>query len=152
MSVQQRTYQTSEAARAANMPQRKLRQLIDRQIAPLRGNDVKPNGSGNYCRLSRNRVIQVAIIGRLTNVGVGVSKAAEAALQFSDVGDWVRPPSEVFPIGKTLLVLVPHSPPAVTNSSYEANVGGLLESGAAVVVDLNRIVADVDAALNNFHK
>jgi hypothetical protein len=81
MAVPQRTYQLNEAAGAANMSPHKLRHLIDRGVISLRGNDVKPSGSGTYCGLSRNRVLQATVTQRLTDLGVSVSRAALLGLR-----------------------------------------------------------------------
>jgi hypothetical protein len=61
--------------------------------------------SGDYCGLSRNRVIQTAITAHLSGLGISPKRAAKAAFEFTDIGDEHRQASELYSFGRTVLVV-----------------------------------------------
>lgn len=143
------TWALADAARAARTNARTLRRRIDIGTFKLRGGDIEANGSGTYCGLTRARVLQVAITQHLTEIGMSPSSAAEAALQFSDHGDSKRAPGDVFPYGKTLLI-IDHEGVSLTNVDFDVPLFDATHRAAStVVVDCNQIAAQVDAALNS---
>jgi hypothetical protein len=117
-------------------------------IVKLTGCDRKSNGSGDPPGLSRNRIIQLAIIRHATAAGIALAKASAAALQFSDAGQTGRRAGELFATGKTLLILSDKLP-VVINSDFDSNLASLSGGISIIVVDLNKIVDQVDAALNS---
>jgi hypothetical protein len=142
-------YPLGIAAKAAQIPPRKGRRWMDSGAWPLRSNDIKASGSGDYCGLSRNRILQAATMQSLLKAGASLSKAALAALQFSDHSNLNRPAGEPFPMGKTYLVVGSDSPATVINTDFDLRVSDLASRGASViVVDLNAIIDQVDAVLN----
>ncbi len=147
------TYPLSIAAKAAQISSRKQRRLIDTGITPLRGNDVKPGGSGNYCGLSRARILQSATTEALWKAGVSLSTAAKAALVFSDYGNTGRAPGECFGVGKTIL-LVSREGATVINTFSSTSFSDVSAGSACIIaVDLNNVVERVDAVLNlNIHR
>jgi hypothetical protein len=143
------TYALADAARAARTNTRTLRRRIDIGTFKLRGGDIKANGSGTYCGLTRPRVLQVAITQHLTAIGMSPSAAADAASQFSDCGDAERGPGDVFPYGKTLLI-IDHNGARVINADFDVPLFDATHRAAsAVVIDCNQIAAQVDAALTS---
>jgi hypothetical protein len=98
------TWTLGVAANAAQTAAKTVRRWLDNGVIALRGHDVKSDGSGFYCGLSRARVLQTAITRALLNVGVSLSVAARAALIFSDHGDSDRLPGELFKFGKTSMM------------------------------------------------
>jgi hypothetical protein len=140
-------YPMAIAAKAANIPPKKQRRWLDTGVVPLRSNDRKAHGSGNYCGFSRNRVLQTAITQHLLSIGVSLSTAAKAALQFSDFGQTGRAAGELFQHGKTLLVIGPDGT-TVQNALFDASLADLSRRGVSfIIVDLNKIVAQIDATL-----
>src|SRR5437879_3187372 len=75
----QTTWTLGPAARAAQTSTKTVRRLLDNKTITLRGSDVPSTGSGSYSRLSRNRILQIAITKRLLSIGMALAKAAKAA-------------------------------------------------------------------------
>lgn len=136
------------AANAASTTPRTIRRWIDHGVIALRAGDHKPARRGHPCRLSRQRVYQVAITYQLLQVGMTLSQAAKAAFAFTDNGNPGRDPACLFEFGKTLLIIVPKEA-LVINADYDASFAELTGriARSAAIVDLNRIVAQVDQHL-----
>ena len=142
------TWPLGIAASAANTSPRTIRRWIDNGVIKLkRGQDVVANGSGSYCGLSRNRILQIAITHQLLEAGMSRSKAARAALAFTDTGDESRATGELYPFGKTLLVI--EQTPRVINADYDARISEIIPlQPCAVVLDCARITNRVDETLS----
>lgn len=67
------------------------------------GRDQPPAKAGSVGRLSRFRVIQIAIAVRLSDLGLAPNEATAAAAAFSDFGTAERLPSQLFADGSTVL-------------------------------------------------
>jgi hypothetical protein len=80
------TWPLGIAATAAQTSTRTIRRWLDNGVIKLkRGQDVMANGSGSYCGLSRNRILQIALAQNLIAAGMARSRAASAALAFTDM-------------------------------------------------------------------
>jgi hypothetical protein len=135
------TYSLSEAAKAAQVDAKVLRRWMTNGAVRLRGPDRHSTGSGVYCGLSRRRAIQAAIMRRL------LSAASTAALMFSDTGQTGRSPGELFSQGKTVLAIT-DSGATVQNLQYDTSLADISNGSASIIlIDLDRVVAQVDAAL-----
>jgi hypothetical protein len=145
-----KTYPLRVAALAAQLPEKTPRRWMDTRVVTLRGNDVTAIGTGNHCGWSRNRILQLAITQALLKSGVSLSRSANGALEFTDAGNSGRAAGQLFPIGKTALVLGPTGA-VVVNVDPDARVTDLSNNGVAICVDCNKIVADVDAVLNSYN-
>jgi hypothetical protein len=140
------TYSIGVAAEAARTIPRKIRNLIDTNVTPLRANDLKAQGSGSRIGLSRNRILQIAEIVVLLKSGVSLSNAAKAALQFSDRASTGREAGELYEHGKSVLVIGPEGA-TVKNILYDATLADVSHGVCTITVDLNRIVESVDSTL-----
>ena len=145
------TYPLRVAAQAAQIPTIKIRRYIDANVTPIRTNDVKATGSASRVGLSRNRILQIAIAEVLLKRGISLSSAAKAAFEFSDRGNAGRGAGQLWPLGKTVLVLGGPNGPAVSNVDFNASVFDLSNQGVSIVLDLNKVTADVDAVLNSYN-
>ena len=146
------TFPLSVAARAAQISSRKQRRLIDTGVTPLLGNDVKPGGSGYRVGLSRARILQTATAEALWKTGVALSTAAKAALAFSDCGNTGREAGQLYPVGKTVL-LVNRDEATVKNIFSDTSFSELSNGAACVtVVDMNKIVTQINSVLYHFQK
>jgi hypothetical protein len=143
------TYPLNTGSKAARTADRKIRRWIDSNVTPIRANDLKAAGSGSRVGLSRNRILQIAVTQALLKNGVSLSRAAKAALEFSDYGNNGRAAGQVFPRGKTVLVLSSNSA-AVCNLDFSTSIFEMSNDGVTICIDLNRISESVDAVLNNF--
>lgn len=114
-----------------------------------RSDDKHSMGTGVRSGLSRPRIIEATIVRLLGRYGVPASRAGRASFEFTLNGNNGRSACELFPIGKTALV-VRQNDAVVVNVDPDARVSDLSNNGVAIVVDLNAIVAKVDAALNSY--
>ena len=142
------TWPLRTIARAANMNPRPLRQLFETDVLKFRGDDKHSTGSGVKVGLSRNRAYEAAIVQALRLSGLMVSRAANAAFEFTLNGNSGRAAGQLFPMRRTVLV-IRQSDAVVANVDFDARLSDLSNNGVAIAVDLNAIVAKVDAALSN---
>ena len=138
------TWSRSVAARVADIPDRKLRAWLDHSVIHLRRNDKKPTGSGDPCGFSRTRIVQTAITAELCGLGLSPKRAAKAAFEFTDNADDDRPACELHTFGRTVLVVTKQRV-RVANTGFDLGLPEFVP--AAVIVDLNSIIASVDAKL-----
>jgi hypothetical protein len=142
------TWPLRTVARAADMNPRALRQLFETGVLKFRGDDRHSTGSGVKVGLSKHRAYEAAIVQALRLSGVMVSRAARAAYEFTLSGNNGRAAGHLFPTRKSVLVLGPNDS-VVANVDFDARVSDLTNNGVSIVVDLNKVVADVDAVLNS---
>jgi hypothetical protein len=103
----QSTWPLRTVARAADVDSCCLRQWFGTGVLQLRGNDKKSTGTGHQVGLSRKRAHEAALVQHLNLYGVSVSRAAKAAFEFTLTGNGGRAAGQLFPMGKTVLVLTP---------------------------------------------
>jgi hypothetical protein len=144
------TWPLRTVSRAADVDSRTLRQWFGTGILHLRGDDKKSTGTGRHVGLSRSRAYEAAIVRQLTQRGVATSRAANGAFAFTLSGEGGRAAGQLYPLGRTVLVLRQHDA-VVANVDPDARVRDLSHSGICIAVDCNKIVADVDAVLNSKH-
>ncbi len=141
------TWRLRDAARAAEMDTRALRQAFEIRALKLSGKDKKSSGSGSYIGLSRPRVDQAAVMKHLNRLGLSIPHAARLAFEFSDIGNVGRAPGVLYDHGKTLLV-VTQDGATVKNGFHDTSFSDVSNSECAIIVDLNKIVEQVDKVLN----
>lgn len=132
------------AANAIGISPKVIRRWLDHGVIELRRNDVRSRGTGSYCGLSRNRVMQIAITHRLAEIGLSPKRAAKAAFQFTDIADLDREPCALHHFGQTVLVIGADRC-RIANTGFDAGIADFVP--AAAILDLNTICASVDAAL-----
>jgi hypothetical protein len=143
------TWPLRTVSRAADVDSRTLRQWFGTGILHLRGSDKKSTGTGHKVGLSSLRAYEAKIVQQLRRYDVAPSRAANAAFEFTINGGAGRVAGQLFPLGKTVLVLSPTGA-EVANLDFDARLSDLSSNGVAIVVDLNKVVADVDAVLNSY--
>lgn len=144
-------FKLSEVANATGVDPRTLTNWLDRRIV-----EVPAYGSGSQRRFSRDDVVRVALIAELTRLGVSVSEAAHAAATYSDDAGSDRDASELFPSGRTLLIIDADGARVINvdvpREQFESAMAAVYsETRAALVVSVNTVVAQVDAALEAGH-
>jgi hypothetical protein len=142
------TWPLRTVSRAADVDSRTLRQWFGTGILHLRGDDKKSASTGCHVGLSRQRAYEAAIVRQLTQRGFATSRAANGAFAFTLSGEGGRAAGHLYPLGKTILAFRQHDA-VVANVDPDARVSDLSNNGVCLVVDLNAIVAHVDAVLNN---
>jgi len=143
-----KTWPLQTVARAAEVTPACLRQWFGTGVLHLRGNDKKSTGSGHKVGLSRERAYEAAFVQHLNRFDVKVSRAARAAFEFTLSGNSGRAAGQLFPLGRTVLVLTPTGA-VVANVDFDSRASDLSNCGVAIVVDCNKIIADIDAVLDS---
>lgn len=146
-------YAAGEAARAADLAPVHLQRWMTAGIIQMRGPDKKFRSSGDPRGFSFRRVVQCAVANELSRVGIAASIAAEVALEFTDKPGPGREPCELFPIGRTLLVVGSRYEGRIVNVRGEASSVELVleltagNGNAAVIVDLGPIITRIKSVL-----
>src|ERR1700682_2407075 len=144
------TYPPHVAAKAAGTTTKKIRRRLDHRSIELQGCDRKSSGSGDWVGVSRNRILQIAIIESLTKLGIVLSAASAAALKFTDEAQQNRPPGKLFPQGRRTFLVIRSDGPVVLAADYDASFADL--SGyqdAMLAIDLKPLVQRVDSILDS---
>jgi hypothetical protein len=146
-------WKAADVVQATGISNEHLQRWLDRGLVSLNGCDTSTKGSGRPRLFSERRIYQIAIAHTLTRVGVGPSIALEMAAKFSDQSQPWRGPGELYPCGATVLLGLPGGVGKVVNVPPEHTIDDVLselpgtDAEGAILVNCNRIVARIDAAL-----
>jgi hypothetical protein len=144
----EKTYPLHIAAAAAQSKPREFRRKVDNGFLAFKGCDRASTGTGDPAGYSQRRILQAAIIkgaGRL----VSSSTASDAALKFTDEGNLGRAPGELYPHGRTVLLITPDDATVKNLFSY-TSLSDVSNSTWTVIVDLNRLAEQVSTVLTKF--
>jgi hypothetical protein len=140
------TWPLRDAAHAAGVPPRKMQRWREHKVFDCRRNDKPPSGSGDPAGFSRRRIMQIAITRHLADLGMSPKRAAKAAFAFTDIDDQDRPACELHTFGQTVLI-VTKDRIRVANTGLDLGIADFVP--AAAFINLNEIVASVDAKLKD---
>jgi hypothetical protein len=143
-------YSMPVAVKAAQFPSlvEWRRQVFNGPIK-LRNCDRETTGSGIPVGYSRRRILQAAIVRKLIPLGVTNRAAGRCALAFTDEGTSERAAGQLYPHGKTILCVSAQGA-KVLNAMFDVTLADATDREvAAITIDLNQVVAQVDAVLNN---
>jgi hypothetical protein len=144
-----KTYPTGVAGEATDTPLATLQRYLQRNHIILQPCDVPSRGCGENRGYSLRRVLQIALTTELSRLGIGPSRAAKAAFEFSDRGNPGRPIGELYPLGRTLLVGLPRGESKVINIPPDQSISDVLSNdSAAFIIDCNNVVAKVTSKLS----
>jgi len=144
-----KTYQTGVAGKATDTPLSTLQRYLQRNHITLQPCDVPSRGCGENRGYSLRRVLQIAITTELSHLGIGPSRAAKAAFEFSDRGNTGRAVGELYPLGRTLLVGLPRGENKVICIPPDQSISDVLSNdSAAFIIDCNNVVAKVTSKLD----
>ncbi|SDE12188.1 hypothetical protein SAMN05216337_102059 [Bradyrhizobium brasilense] len=144
-----KTYPTGVAGKAADTPLATLQRYLQRNHITLQPCDVPSRGCGENRGYSLRRVLQIALTTELTRLGIGPSRAAKAAFEFTDRGNPGRGVGELFPLGRTLLVGLPRGDSKVMNIPPDQTISDVLsDDSAAFIIDCGNVVAKVTKNLS----
>jgi hypothetical protein len=135
------------AAEAADTTTTRIQKLLQQSIIGLQLCDRPTTGSGHARGYSTRRVMQIAITSALTRCGVGPSRAAKAALLFSDQANPGRDLGMPFPLGRTILCLTKHGT-RIVNLQPDETLDEHLNGEPAAILDCGRIYRTVTEKLN----
>jgi DNA-binding transcriptional MerR regulator len=141
-------HKLATVSRAVGVPAPTLASWIDRGLVDL----GLPPGTGRPRTFTRDDIIRVALVAELVRLGVSVSEAAKAAATFSDDAGADRDAAELFPNGRTVLIVDADGarvinvevPRETFDAAMNATYG---ETRAVIAVVVNTVVARVDAGL-----
>lgn len=136
-------FRFSDVIESTGLPPATVASWIDRGIVGLDSRDHDEGRSGKPRGFCRARIYHFALMNALTKIGVNALRASDAASHFTDQSQPGRERGELFERGKTLLVI---SIDATKVINAETPFGA--NDGVSVVIDINKIVEKVDAALN----
>jgi hypothetical protein len=139
-----------DLSRITRTPEPTLAQRIDRGIFKLSRRDKLSSGSGTYREFSRITTIKFTIAQKFVELNIGAGPAHEAASLFTDQSQPGRAAGECFEHGKTVLLITPDGA-TVRNLDFSANIFDMLNDGVLIAIDLNKVVADVDAVLISYN-
>ncbi|WFT94380.1 hypothetical protein QA633_40025 [Bradyrhizobium barranii] len=143
-------YSAGAVAKATGTPLPTIQRYKQQGHVQLQACDVTSNGSGEKCGYSLRRVFQIALITELNRIGIPPSRAADAALAFSDRGDRGRAVGEPYPLGQTVLLGLPGGVNKVINIPPDLTIGDVLSNdSAAFIIDVGNVVAKVLSKLDS---
>lgn len=138
------TYPTGVAGKATGTQLATLQRYLQRNHITLQPCDVPSRGCGENRGLSLRRVLQIALTTELSRIGIGPSRGAKAAFEFSDRGNPNRAVGELYPLGQTLLVGLPRGESKVINVPPDKSISDVLSNdNAAFIIDCGSVVAKV---------
>lgn len=82
------TYTSGVAVEVAGTSQATLQRMFQRNHVTLQPCDIPSKGCGENRGLSIRRILQIAFTTELSRLGIGPSRAAKAAFEFTDKGIW----------------------------------------------------------------
>lgn len=145
-----KTYPAAVASRATETPLLRLQQYFERNHITTQPCDVASKGCGEKRGYSLRRIHQIAITTQLGWLGIGPSRAAEAAFAFSDKATPGREVGELYPLGRTMLVGHRSGQNKIVNIAPDESLDKILEpDNAAFVIDCGRVVANVKSKMDN---
>jgi DNA-binding transcriptional MerR regulator len=136
----------SQAAQAANISARTLSDWLARKLI-----DIPAYGTGTHRQFTRDDVIRIALISELVGIGIAIGEAAKAAATLCDDAGADRDAADLFPNGKTILLVDSENSRCINVADREQFESAMLavyeDVRSVIAVVLNTVVARVDAAL-----
>jgi hypothetical protein len=146
------TISTGKLVEITGIPAPAVQRYLQRNHITMQPCDVPSRGCGENRGFSPRRIMQFAITGELTQVGIAPSRAARAAFEFSDRGGRGRAVGELFPLGQTLLLGLPGGEHRVVNLPPDLSISDVLANQtAAFIINCNQVVAKVTQKLKETH-
>jgi hypothetical protein len=140
-------WHAAQVIKATDIPVDIFRRWLDRRVIVLDGTDIDPGGSGRPRMFGARSVYRVAIVHRLTRAGLNPPAALSLANIFCDTSQTARPPGQLFPSGRTILVADPNGNGRILHLPPDQNVDDVLISDVSIVVDLGKIIRRVNSRL-----
>lgn len=142
------TYPTGVVSAVTDTPQATLQRYLQRHHITLQPCDVPSRGCGENRGYSLRRVLQIALTTELSRIGIGPSRAAKAAFEFSDRGGQGRGVGQLYPIGRTLLVGLPYGESKIINIPPDQSISDVLSNdSSAFIIDCGNVVEKVISKL-----
>ena len=143
-------FKLAQAARATGIGAPTLGAWLDRKLI-----DIPASGTGNHRTFTRDDVVRVALVVELTRLGVAVGEAAKGVACFCDDAGADRDAAELFPSGRTLLLVDADGARCINVDGREQFDAAMLSVYAdvrtAIVLNVNEVTRRVDAALATGH-
>jgi hypothetical protein len=144
------TYTSGVAVEVTGTSQATLQRMFQRNHVTLQPCDIPSKGCGENRGLSIRRILQIAFTTELSRLGIGPSRAAKAAYEFTDRGNPGRGVGELYPLGRTVLMGLADGQSKVINIPPDLTIADVLSTdGAAFIIDCGNVVARVTKKLSN---
>jgi hypothetical protein len=135
---------------ATKIPMAKLNRWSDRNIIQMRASDKKATGKGDARGFSLARILQIAIAHALTKLKIPAKDAMAMAAKFTDEPQRGRELGKPFGTGQTLIIARSDGSSAtVANLAPDGDLSSLLTDEAAVIVNVNTIIAAVNRRIGS---
>jgi hypothetical protein len=142
------TYTSGVAVEVTGTSQATLQRMFQRNHVTLQPCDIPSKGCGENRGLSIRRILQIAFTIELSRLGIGPSRAAKAAFEFTDRGNAGRGIGELFPLGRTVLMGLADGQSKVINIPPDLTIADVLSTdGAAFIIDCGNVVEKVMSKL-----
>jgi hypothetical protein len=136
------TYKTSDVAKAAGVPIKKLNRNLDRDVIKLPGPEP---GKGRHRSFNLPTIYSITIGHTLTKLKVPPTDAMKFAAKFLEPQRG-RDAGKPFKSGKTLLLVNADGVGSVANLEADQDITSFLRE-AAIVVDIGKIILNVNSRL-----
>jgi hypothetical protein len=133
-------------SRATGVSVPTLGRWFDRGTIKQSRRDKASTGHGDHRQFSRNTVVQIAIARKLIELGIAAGRANKYAAVFTDEYQTGRSSGELFPCGKTFLIVGPEGA-FVRNAFHDTLLSDVSKDGVCMIVELNRVVEYVNSIL-----
>lgn len=132
---------------ATKIPIETLNRWDDRKIVIPDSHERSP-GKGHPRSYVLPVIYRIAIGHALTKLSIAPTTAMALASKFEEPQRG-RDMGKVFELGRTLLVARSDGTGSVVNLQPEDDVGSLLTNNATVIVNINKIIADVNSRIKD---
>lgn len=142
-------FDAAVAARVTRTPISKIQNFFARGYIVEQPCDGLTNGSGKRRGYSRRRLSQIAGTTQLQWLGIGPSRAAQAAFQFSDKASPGREVGELYPLGRTILLGSTSGENKVINVAPDESLDQILEHNTACFfLDCGKLTRDIQSRMD----
>lgn len=141
-----KTLKKSDVIDATGIPLQQFQHWLDRRVIRLSGEDTPATGQGRPRGFSPPRVYEIAVAHRISLLGVPAAIAVALAAKLNEPACG-RPIGGLFKNGKTILIATPDGTGTIHNVQPDGDVDSLLNTEAAIVVDIGAIISQVNSRL-----
>jgi len=145
-NASRKTLKKSDVIKATGIPLQQFQHWLDRRVIRLSGEDIPATGHGKPRGFGQRRVYEIAIAHRISRLGVPAATAVALAAKFNEPSCG-RPIGGLFKTGKTVLIATPDGRGTIHNVQPDGNLDSLLNTEAAIVVDIGAIISNVNSRL-----
>lgn len=134
---------------AAGVGESTLRSWFDRGLIPILNSDRAATGRGIPREIDLHTALQVGVAAELVRLGLSARRSCQVALSFSDTGNSLRDPGELFSNEKTMLVVLPKIDAGqVVAASQLPSLIDRVAASSIAIVDVNEVYRNMLTGLS----